>query len=1252
MKIISGFAILALLSCFVTSVHARDYLGEGIPDLTKGGKLTRINKRWVGPVGIHCGSWRARQRSDDQMYIRQLQVLEVDKGSPADGNLEVGDVILGADGTGAAKVPLFKGADWAMIPIADAITEAEARNPALLKLLVWRKGETKTVTIELETLGRYSETAPYNCEKSKRILRKGVKAFYESDKPDKAGFGVLCLLAADDPTNPDNDKYQARAKAWAHQIEHGGSPWFSGPKLMALSEYYMKTKDESIFPKLVQQAEYHANGVSWFGTAGHRWCEKQPDGSGNGRIAGYGPITCSGALGYLGLSLARKAGVKSPVVEASHKAQRIFFGHYAFRGGMGYGEHPYGIGGAGNDYNGKQAMSGLAIGMDEGREEKAKYFTRMATLATYSRRQYAHGGSYFGQVWHPIGATQGGMKAANLQFREIRWHLDLKRRWDNTRIHDSSNCERYKDFGYAATALIFYAAPLKQLYITGRGRKESLEFTDAEFAEVLETKQFDASKATTKELVAALSRCQGLLRSAAADELARRVKEKPDSPEWPALIDQLLALATDGEAGPTGRAGACCVLLKIKDRSNDAVTAMKNAEIAKTMATLLKDPDAYVRFAGVRVLQKLDPEAVRPHVDEILDAVVATGRPTFPLDEEDPLQWAHGAMGELLFKRVLDKSIDGVDRAKLIPAIRSLLKTPNGGSRGATTHVLSKLTKEETLAIADVLVDNIRVPPPGNAMGGGGAVSNSQSTLAKHLFEEALPLSAYYGPQAALKNKIPQKYGKAALNIQAAEVFLQAVGDQILIQAIDAQGVVDGIEKGAMPDKLYKLKRIDAIKAANATLKLPAVKTELIVDATNFGRRGENETAYTWRKVYGAGEVSFTPNASGQSKKTTVTFTDKKPGTYRFEVAMSDTLGLNVVRKTVDVTLYDERGKLPANKPPQAKSQSLQAAPGLPVPVTLSGTDPDGDDLGFVVTQQPAHGKLSGVGGKLTYTANFGHNGTDRFTFNAIDGQGKTAAGTIDLKVSDKNVGVAVYEGFDYPAGGVHGCEGGASFGFSGPWQNSRKTKENYLVDTGTPKHPEKGSSLSYPSLPSTGGRLTGGKHTSCSRALEPKILAAHNLLGHGQELWLSIFVEGPDLKMELRGPELGLGFWINGHKYTIDATLNGEKAGTSRNPWSRSAKLRFSEKTPDMIIMRCVWGKTEKDPDTLEIYRVFDAPGFGPLVLKKPACVLQEIIPQEKINTVSMGFSQNRAVDEIRIGPTLHSVMVGTKPLAAESER
>ena len=1247
---------LTLLCLFLPS-QAADGPEQPIPDLTNGGKLTRINERWVGPVGIHCGAWRQRPRaSDETKYIRQLLVLEVDKGSPADGVLEGDDVILGADGTGALNVPLFEGSEiWPMIPIAEAITEAEARNPALLKILVWRKGVTKTVTIKLESLGRYSETAPYDCPKSKAILRKGIKALYEQNKPDEAGFGILCLLAANDPTVPDNDKYQARAKKWVHHLEVGGNPWYSGPKLMALSEYYMKTGDETIFPKLLAQAEHHARGVSWFGTAGHRWSEKREDGSDNGRIAGYGSITASGVLGYLGLSLARKAGVDLPVVDKSHEAQRIFFGHYAFRSAMGYGEHPYGIGNTGGDYNGKQAISGLAIGMDERREDKTKYFSRMATLASMDVRQYAHGGSFFGQVFHPLGAAQGGEKAANLQFREIRWHLDLKRRWDHTRIYDSSG-NPYNGFDYGATALLCYALPLKQLYITGRGQKESLRFTEAEFEEILETKNFDAIQASTDELVASLSRCQGMLREPAGAELARRVQEEPRNPEWPALIDRLLALAADQNNTSIGRAGACFALMTIKDRSQDPVALMKNAGIAKTMIALLKDPEAYVRFAGVRVLQKLDPEVLRPYVNEIMDAIVATGRPTFPLDEEDPLQWAHGEMGELLVRNVLNKSLDGVDRDKLIPAIRSLLKTPNGAARSASTMVLTKLNKEETLAVADVIVDNIRTSPPANAMFAAQAAANSQSALAQYAFEEALPLSVTYGVKAAIKEGIPLKYGKAALQIDAAKDFLQAVGEQILIEAVDAEAVVQGIENGSAPEELNKLKRIHGINVEHAALKLPNAKTQLVVDATNYADPEEKGTTYTWRKIHGAGKVSFIPNASAKSKTTTVRFTDNRPGKYRFEVTMSDMLGLNVVRETVVVDLFDSIGKMPDNRPPLAKSQSLKAAAGEPVSVSLTGADPDGDDLGFVITRPPLHGmlldssgrpvsELSAIDGPVIYTALFGYTGKDRFTFITADGQGKSATGTVEFDVSNKGVGVAVYEGFDYPEGSLHGKRGGTSFGFAGPWQGSRGEGSVYQVQLSSP-HPKTGASLSHPALPSSGGHLTGQRHHSFSRALDTNVLSANKLLENGGELWFSVFMDQPNLKVELRGKDFGLGFGTTSHKKRIYATSNGEEAGTARNPYTRSEQLRFPAGKPNMIIGRFVWGKTDEDPDKLTIHRVYDAPGFGPLFLENPVCELEQTVAQQTLDSIFLSLDTGIKLDEIRIGPTLNSVMMGTEPL------
>ena len=82
------------------------------------------------------------------------------------------------------------------------------------------------------------------------------------------------------------------------------------------------------------------------------------------------------------------------------------------------------------------------------------------------------------------------------------------------------------------------------------------------------------------------------------------------------------------------------------------------------------------------------------------------------------------------------------------------------------------------------------------------------------------------------------------------------------------------------------------------------------------------------------------------------------------------------------------------------------------------------------------------------------------------------------------------------------------------------------------------------------------------------------------------------------------------------------------------------------MIVIHCVWGKTEADSDSMKIYRVFDAPEYGPMFIETPVCLLEEVIPQAQIDKISMVGFEKGDIDEIRIGPSLHSVMVGTKPL------
>jgi len=1252
-KLIFATATFALLGLSAPCQAQKP--GEGVPDLTKGGELTRINERWAGPIGVHFGYWRPRQGSNEQKWVRQLLVQKIEEGSPADGVLEVGDVILGAD-EDAKQAPLFQGANSPLVSLANTITEAEANNPAVVKLLVWRKGKTSTIPIQLEYLGRYSETAPYNCPKSKTLLRKGIAVLAKQEQGDKAGLGILCLLASDDATNPDNDKNQALAKKWVHELEVGGGPWHSGPKLMALAEYYMKTKDESLFPKLVEQAEMHAKGVSWFGTTGHRYCEPHPDGSGNGMIGGYGPISCSGTLGFLGLSLAREAGVQSEAVEKSHKAQRTFFGHYAFKGGLPYGEHAYGVADGLGDYNGKCGMSALAFALEEGEEKKTKFFARKSALSSDSVRGYAHGGPFFGQVFHPLGANLIGPKSANLQFREIRWHLDLKRSWDHTRIFDARS-NPYEDFSYAATALLFYATPLKQLIITGRDRNPAVELSDTEFRELVLTKEFDPSLGTNEQLLAAIPSSQGFLRSSIADELSRRIKEKPEDPESAALIDQLLNTALNEDAPILARVGSCAVIMNTKSRSAEPVRSLKNAEIAKAMVSLLQHDTAYIRFAAVRVLQKLDPSTVRAHVNAIMDAIVAIERPTFPLNEEDPLQWAHGIMGQLLVEHVLKDNLDGIDRSKLIPAIRSMLQTPSGKARTASTKILGMLSKEETLAVSDLLLDNIQTPPPADSMFGRGAGPASQNALALYKFKELLPMSFEHLPDEVIKSKLPLKYGKAGLEAESPREFMRTMGEFLLVRGADIKELMAAVEAEGEVEELPVLKRIDSVKAADSDLKLPAAQTQLEVDATNFGIRDKDATTYIWRKLYGPGKVSFAPNASGTSKATTVTLVDKKPGNYRFEVEMSDSLGLSVVRETVTVTLYDSSGKLPSNKPPQAKMQSLQAVAGQALAVKLLGTDPDGDDLGYVLSQLPKHGKLTDANGRLVeamsafdgplnYTADYGgHQGKDQLTFLAMDGQGKTAKGTVGFSISSKDVGVAVYDGFNYAEGPIHGLEGKGSFGFAGPWE-VLKADERYKTDRGPLEGSEAGASISYPDLPHAGGRLVGQKHRDVIRPLDRKVMDTHKLLDPGSELWFSLFMEKPEVTLEFMGPQIKFGFATEVNRQKLHLTLNGQKTGESRSPWGSKEQPRFGSSVPDMLIGRCVWGKTDKDPDVVELYRVYDSPLFGPMLVEKPVTMFEHVIDQQSIERVRILLGDEGGCDELRIGPTLNSVMIGTVPL------
>ena len=86
---------------------------------------------------------------------------------------------------------------------------------------------------------------------------------------------------------------------------------------------------------------------------------------------------------------------------------------------------------------------------------------------------------------------------------------------------------------------------------------------------------------------------------------------------------------------------------------------------------------------------------------------------------------------------------------------------------------------------------------------------------------------------------------------------------------------------------------------------------------------------------------------------------------------------------------------------PTATGQSgLTTASGLPLAITLSGTDPNNAPLTYLIVTLPVHGSLSvGTGASRTYTPTAGVYGPDQFTFKVSDGKYESAPATVRLSV-------------------------------------------------------------------------------------------------------------------------------------------------------------------------------------------------------------------------------------------------------------
>lgn len=88
------------------------------------------------------------------------------------------------------------------------------------------------------------------------------------------------------------------------------------------------------------------------------------------------------------------------------------------------------------------------------------------------------------------------------------------------------------------------------------------------------------------------------------------------------------------------------------------------------------------------------------------------------------------------------------------------------------------------------------------------------------------------------------------------------------------------------------------------------------------------------------------------------------------------------------------------NDPPIAYTQAAIADEDVRLPIVLTASDPDGDELIWTIASQPSNGAVSGTPPNVTYLSAVNYSGSDSFTFKVNDGWVDSLPATVSLTVN------------------------------------------------------------------------------------------------------------------------------------------------------------------------------------------------------------------------------------------------------------
>ena len=939
---------------------------------------------------------------------RQIKITSVEKGSPSDGILQVDDVILGI-GTGVFTEDARKS-------LGVAIGEAEkAEHNGKLLLKIWRKGTLlDNVTIPLAVMGGYSATAPYDCPKSALILANACKylethATFNAGNEGNAVLGLALLAAGRSEDLPKVQAYARKVAAGVGKLtvplnEMCAWPW--GYNNTFLSEYYLTTGDKEVLHAISEYTITSARGQSWCGTYGHGMAWPKPDGSStHGIVPPYGALNQAGLVVSIGIVLGDKCGIKDPEITPAIERSRRYFGYFAGKGAVPYGESPAEELHDDNGKNGEAALL-LALQSQADMSPQVQYFAKSCTAA-YALREFGHCGPYWAKLWQPMAVNLAGPEALAAYFRKIAWELDLTRRWDGSFVYHGSTGGKPDDEGSmgpcsnTAAFMLTYAMPLRKIYLTGKGMSPKHRITSKDVTEAISdgvcSLRNDLKAASANQLIDALSGWSAQKRGWAAQELAGRTTEVE------ALVPKLLEMAEAKDVNT--RMGATKVLTLIQDERALPVLLRR-----------LNDSDYYVRwlaaggYSGAATL--LWKPAAHPVLTDMLKTIVSHELPVEPINWDEPCQAAQTYLAQAVFNGQLKDSVAGVAAEQLYPAIATMSRAHEFGRAALAGFVSGNaLQPADINALAPLLTKTLmdayaypdfRLP---------GAIVN---LLSKHHYEEGIAAAMLFPKVVLNRSRINanacmealQRYRSAARSTLPALEYWNTHCPPPPVEGLSngqLSPTIAAIENDKNPPpKLNYFKTIESATVTPEVITKPVVTARLKASAKSIAG---NPLIYTWSKARGAGPVTFTPNGTSTSSNSTAAFTI--PGTYILKLTVSDALladtdGYGGV--TANLTVKFKDGKNVPNRPPVAAPQSVTLAEDTSKAIKLAGTDPEGYAIDYALADLPAHGTLSGTAPDLTYTPPPYFNGADKFTFTVTDSEGQVSPpATVAINVTHVN---------------------------------------------------------------------------------------------------------------------------------------------------------------------------------------------------------------------------------------------------------